>query len=249
MNHISRADVPVSVDTVEFPLPPAPLQYHVFSRQVSDQEFLQVGKQCAESLEAALARQGWATVQFDRILDFGCGCARVLRHFGHLFAQREFHGSDIVASVVAWDRQNIAGVRFHQNDANPPLQFPDSYFDYLWSISVFSHLPEEMGLAWIQELRRVLKPGGVALVTVHGEFRFEEDCNFGALTAEARAEYERNDFTYARVFSDGILPDWYQNAYMREPYARRIYGRYFDVIDYLPRGMAGRQDIVVLRRP
>jgi SAM-dependent methyltransferase len=234
--------------TAEFPLPPPPLQYHVFSRHVSSEEFLEAGRLCAESLERALSAHGFTTGDFKRVLDFGCGSARVLRHFAPLFDRTEFHGSDVAESVIAWDRANIIGPTFHHNAANPPLPFNDGFFDYLWSISVFSHLPEPMALLWLEELKRVLRPGGIALLTVHGRFRFDEDRGGGCVTPSAAAEYERTGFTYVHAFDDRILPDWYQNAFMQESYARRIYARFFDVLDYIPRGMMGRQDIVVVRR-
>ena len=239
---------PIPASRATIPIPPSALQYHVFSRQVSTEEFLEAGRLCAESLEKALSLNGFSTRQLRRVLDFGCGCARVLRHFVPLFEQIEFHGTDVAPSVIEWDQEHVPGMRFHQNGAEPPLPFTDGFFDYLWSISVFSHLPEQMASAWIGELRRVLRPGGVALVTVHGPFRFEEDRARGEVSSHAVAEYERDGFTYVQAFADELLPDWYQNAYMCESFARRFFSRDFDVLAYSPRGMMGRQDIVLLQR-
>ena len=229
------------------PLPPPELQYHVFSRDVTSEEFLNVGRQCADSLEQALARHGLETSQFQRILDFGCGSARVLRHFAPLFEGREFHGTDVARSVIDWDRANIPGMTFHHNAEDPPLGFADGYFDYIWSISVFSHLPEPMAVRWLSHLRQILRPGGIALITIHGMFRFNEDIARGCIRPEATREMDSRGFTYVQAFTDRMLPDWYQNAFMTEDYARGLFGEYFDVLDYLPRGMSGRQDILVLR--
>src|SRR4051812_35686108 len=118
----------------ELPLPPPALQAHVFSRQVTSAEFLEAGGLCAASLERALSAHGFTTGGFERVLDFGCGSARVLRHFAPLFETTEFHGSDVAESVIAWDRANIHGVAFHQNGPEPPLPFADGFFDYLWAI-------------------------------------------------------------------------------------------------------------------
>ncbi len=109
------------MNEVQLPIPPPALQYHVFSREVSTEEFLDAGRRCADSLEAALTRHGRASSQFKRVLDFGCGSARVLRHFAHLFADAEYHGSDVAASVIEWDRANVPGATFHHNGAEPAI--------------------------------------------------------------------------------------------------------------------------------
>jgi predicted SAM-dependent methyltransferase len=41
-------------------------------------------------------------------------------------------------------------------------------FDFIYAISVFTHLGEQLGLSWIQELKRILKPGGHLYMKVHG---------------------------------------------------------------------------------
>jgi len=45
-----------------------------------------------------------------------------------------------------------------------------------------------------------------------------------------------------------IFPDWYQIALHTKAYVLDQYARYFDVLEYLPGGMNGAQDLVILRR-
>src|SRR5688500_13827674 len=45
-----------------------------------------------------------------------------------------------------------------------------------------------------------------------------------------------------------IFPDWYQIAFHTKEYVLDKYGRYFDVLEYIPGGMNGVQDLVVLRK-
>jgi len=43
----------------------------------------------------------------------------------------------------------------------PPMSYEDNMFDFVYSISIFTHLPEDMQFAWLQELQRITKPGGI----------------------------------------------------------------------------------------
>jgi SAM-dependent methyltransferase len=47
-------------------------------------------------------------------------------------------------------------------------------FDFIYSISVFTHLTEYNQWFWMNELFRVLRPGGHLLFTVHGMSRSHE---------------------------------------------------------------------------
>jgi hypothetical protein len=113
----------------------------------------------------------------------------------------------------------------------------------VYAISVFTHLDEDRQFLWLEELERITRPAGVVLLTVHGEHARE------ALSAEDAAAVERDGFRF--VFSDnmrGIFPDWYQNAFHTKEYVLERYAARFDVAGYVPRGMNGHQDVVILRR-
>jgi ubiquinone/menaquinone biosynthesis C-methylase UbiE len=51
----------------------------------------------------------------------------------------------------------------------PPLNLEDNSVDILYCVSVFTHLSEELHFEWINEIMRVLKPGGVFIGTFHGD--------------------------------------------------------------------------------
>lgn len=84
------------------PLPPRDLQMRVFGVYASD--FLQSGRRVVADMEAVLSRHSLSLTGFERILDLGCGCGRVLRCLPsperHL-AQERF-GADIDAEAIAW---------------------------------------------------------------------------------------------------------------------------------------------------
>ncbi|MGH8642383.1 MAG: class I SAM-dependent methyltransferase, partial [Burkholderiales bacterium] len=121
-----------------------------------------------------LATEGTELPPVSRILDFGCGCGRVIRYLSHVFPDREFVGTDIDAEAIRWSRNYLAHLgTFQVNGTWPPLDHPDESFDLVIANSVFTHLPEDMQFAWLKELRRVTRNGGYLLLTVHGPDVYE----------------------------------------------------------------------------
>lgn len=103
-----------------------------------------------------------------RILEWGCGPARIIRHLPALMPQIEFHGTDYNASTIQWCQQNITGIHFSQNLLIPPLKFAEHFFDAAYALSVFTHLSESNQIEWLAELWRVVRPGGILLLTTQG---------------------------------------------------------------------------------
>jgi ubiquinone/menaquinone biosynthesis C-methylase UbiE len=101
-----------------------------------------------------------------RVLDFGCGSGRLLRQFLDEARLAEFHGSDIDEEMVSWVGKHlcppIADVGV--NGEQPPLDYPDDHFDLVTAVSVFTHIADGWS-DWLLEIRRVLKPGGLLIVT------------------------------------------------------------------------------------
>lgn len=80
--------------------------------------------------------------------------------------------TDILEREVAWTQEKsqqlkLANLKTRKVDARG-MAFPNDHFDVITSISVFEHIAPEIDgdLPAIQEMARVLKPGGVAIITV-----------------------------------------------------------------------------------
>lgn len=227
------------------PLPPASLRFRVDGTPKAT-TFLQAGKQCADDIRRVLRSSLSREINtFSDILDFGCGCGRVLRWLSPEGAAR-FYGVDIDGEAIKWCEKHLPSGRFVQNSIVPPLPFPSGTFDFVYGVSVFTHLDEQRQTEWLIELQRVTRPGSVLLLTVHGDI-----ATFGLSEAETAIAKEQGFFF--KVFRTGKykldgLPDFYQSSFHTRDYVYRVWSEFFEVVDYQPREMNGHQDVVVLIR-
>ena len=108
-------------------------------------------------LQAELAGQAHA-----RVLDLGCGAGHVSFHVAPLVAEVVAYDLsqsmlDVVASAAA--ERGLANIATERGAAER-LPFADASFDFVFS-RYSAHHWSDLGLA-LREVRRVLKPGGVA---------------------------------------------------------------------------------------
>jgi ubiquinone/menaquinone biosynthesis C-methylase UbiE len=133
---------------------------------------------------------------------------------------------------------------FSVNDNLPPLPFADSTFDLIYSISIFTHLPEDMQFAWLAELARVLVAGGYAVLTVHGSRLFPRDALGQALTRE----FDDKGFYYSMSAGTEGLPNYYQTTFHSNKYISEYWSKFFTVEEILERGAGRVQDVIVCRK-
>src|SRR3954453_1101206 len=75
--------------------------------------FLESGRLAAQSIRDALERAGTRIEAMESILDFGCGCGRVIRNWAKLDAK--LAGSDLSGGAIDWCRSNLFFARFETN--------------------------------------------------------------------------------------------------------------------------------------
>lgn len=119
-----------------------------------------------------------------RVLDIGCGIGRMSRPFVPFLdpAHGSFDGFDIDAGGIKWCQQHYSAYRhfrFQRVDIfnkyyNPSGRIqPDSFvfpyadasFDFAFATSVFTHMLMSSVSQYLREIKRVLAPGGRALLT------------------------------------------------------------------------------------
>ncbi len=94
-----------------------------------------------------------------RILDVGCGTGSNLAEFSRLGVAT---GIDMSTDALAFCRRR--GIESVALTAVERLPFPDATFDVVTAMDMLEHTDDD--LPALTELRRVLRPGGLLLVTV-----------------------------------------------------------------------------------
>jgi SAM-dependent methyltransferase len=222
------------------PLPPARLRVMV-AGTADPAWFLEGGRRTVETIGATLAPHGVDFEAPHRILDFGCGCGRVARHWS-AFPAVELYGSDYNESLVRWCVDHLRFATFARNGLVPPLDYEDEFFDVVYAVSVFTHLDENLQFRWLAELRRMLCPGGFLLLTTHG------DSYLARLTPAERASYEAGKLVVRRrsVAGTNLCTSFHPPEYVRESVAKGL-----ELLVFSPQGAVGNpyQDLVLLRKP
>ncbi len=215
------------------PLPPRRLMVRVAGSADPDW-FLRSGRAAYDAIADHVPLDGLGSV-----LDFGCGCGRVTRHW-HDFPG-SVAGSDVSRPAVEWCRANLPFARFETNGLDPPLAFANESFDLVYALSVLTHLTAPLQLAWRDELRRVLRPGGLLLVTTHGRSYLPR------LTPAERERFERGELVvrWGDVAGTNLCSAYHPEAYLRGTLADG-----FAFVELEPEGARGNptQDLVLLRR-
>jgi SAM-dependent methyltransferase len=203
--------------------------------------FYETGVMGARYIQEALARNGAPLETLGAMLDLGCGCGRIMRHWSTIEGPA-LHGCDYNPLLVEWCSEHLSFADFAVNPLEPDLPYANAQFDLVYAISVFTHLDAPLQLPWIEEVTRVVKPGGRMLITVNGAERAARQLKPGDLE-----RFEAGELVVRRARSSGT------NAcavFHPEPYVRTVLGRGLQIAELVPAGASDvRQDLVLLRKP
>jgi SAM-dependent methyltransferase len=177
------------------------------------------------------------------VYEWGCGPARVIRHLpANLNNKASVFGSDYNKETIEWCTKSINNVSFSWNSLNPPLSYEDNKFDFIYSISVFTHLSESTGLNWAKELYRVLKPNGVLLITTSGDNAYETE-----LLDNEKKEYKDHGVVVRGEYEEGkkMYLTRHNPSYVKEKLLKN-----FEFIKHAPAGFPFiEQDYWLVRKP
>lgn len=190
-------------------------------------------------------------------LDLGCASGRVIRHFAFRpdTAHVNVYGCDINRRHVDWVAQHLPrDIVIFQNHSIPSLPLADNSLDLVSAYSVFTHI-EAFETTWLMELQRVLRPGGIAWITVHTE-RTWAAMGPGWPLHKALSRHadfapfvdERGDLPGDRlVFRWRADRSYSSNVFYSREYLQRTWSRFFEIVEDHHRH-PGFQDVLVLRK-
>ncbi|MGH2449391.1 MAG: class I SAM-dependent methyltransferase [Chloroflexota bacterium] len=164
-------DEPVWVDGEPLPLPPVAERH---GSATTDQDYLEWGRY-EKNIIVGHARNVLPSMKLISIMDFGCSSGRILRHFYPDMKTNQWRvtGVDVSARRIEWMRRNFPReFQVYTGSVLPVVPFEDNTFDVIYGMSVFTHIKYLWDL-WLLELRRVLRPGGVLIQSVHTEYAWD----------------------------------------------------------------------------
>jgi SAM-dependent methyltransferase len=191
-----------------------------------------------------------------RMLDWGCGCGRLTMPFLAVRMADEVHGCDVDPEAITWCQAMIPEGTFRRSDLFPPTSYPTAFFDLVVASSVFTHMSRTVQEAWLQELHRIVRPGGLLLASTHGQFAasFAFRARDHSLTqrlwhALRVAVATRRGFVdFPDAALDGIAEaGYYRAAFQTRAFTLSKWAQYFDIVEYSEAAF-GFQDLVVMQR-
>jgi len=218
-------------------LPPAALRERV-GIDSGRKHFVTIGQTAFMDIATAVEPLT-KNASFPRWLDFGCGAGRVARH-AVAMQSIDLAGVDVDEEAIRWCQRHLRGSYMTINP-EPPTAFADCTFDIVYAVSVFTHFDEEPQLAWLEELRRLLRPGGLLVATTHGPHL---TYNRPDITPEKHTELRETGF----LFMKGVGDFNEDSAFHARDYLERRWGEFFRLVSFKPSGLVGYLDLAVWQR-
>lgn len=220
------------------------------------EEFLGHGERMTREIRQELLSLLGGFNSDQRVLDFGCGIGRIALKLWH-DQKLPTHGCDINPEAISYLGEQLKdGPELIVTEYTPPLPYPDNFFDAIFSISIWTHLPLSLQLPWLEEMHRIIKPGGCALISISSaeslpirkkrlpmwEPYSEEDLEReGILFVEYRY-LEKTPEAYPGVTES------YGSALHDFNHVKETWGQVFSSVEIKPKAVHNSQDLVVLKK-
>lgn len=222
-------------------LPPPRLRFDVIACS-SAEYYATTGDKMARQMLEVITSRGSSGPK--TVCEWGCGPGRILFALEKLAEAKDLTliGSDAFAPSIHW-AQSVPNtrIRFHLNQMEPPLALADASVDFVYAVSVFTHLSEKLTRQWFLEIMRILKPGGIFWFSSHsGENHRNE------LDQSQREKLDRGEFVAIHSWHNGS--QMYSGIHCPALMKTIIASSGATLLEYQPRGNNKYQDAWIVRK-
>lgn len=209
----------------------------------------------ADVIVDALARAG-AGASPERVLDFGASSGRVARVLRQYWREADMAACDPNAAAIEWAGEHLQGIDFFTSPTAPPLDRPSGGLDLVYAISIWSHYAARPAIAWLDEMHRLLRPGGILLLTFHGlhslGYYRRQGLRSPAFLAGAARDWVRDGFHFFPIFGSGgdwgvSEPGWGESYMSLDWLAGRL-SPGWALLHHRMGSIEGNQDLAVLQK-
>ncbi len=225
----------------DFCFPPDYFIYETYL--LSYKDYYEDGKATAELIKVLASKYIDLNSGGKAILDWGCGPGRVIRHFPLLAGgAHQYSGCDYNEKYISWCAVNIPGISFFVNELSPPVHAKADSFDLVYGLSIFTHLSENAHYEWMNEVFRILRPGGIFIFTTHGDGSVDK-----LIPSELEA-YRNGNFVSRSFLKEGHRM---YSSFQPEKFIDKLRGK-FTLLEFTSGGEGsniGYQDCRIFRKP
>ena len=105
------------------------------------------------------------------------------------------------------------------------MKFAASFFDAIIGLSIFTHLSEKNHFAWIDELYRIIKFGGLVLITTQGEaYR-------SRLTRNEKEAFDANQLVTRKYLNEG---NRLYSSFQPQGFMKKLVAGKFQIVEFIP---------------
>lgn len=194
------------------------------------QEFFTVCK--AEYLSELFAHHFGAEPQID-VIDIGCGTGAIHPFLLQRNPRIRLRGIDVAATSVDEARQAHPQVSY---DIGEGIKLPyGSQFDAAYTICVLHHVPPLDWAAFMAEMRRVVRPGGLVTVIEHNPFNPLTQVLVNTCPFDKNAKLLRSGQVAALMRGAGLV-DIQRRFIQFTPFAGAFFKKFDRTMKWLPLG-------------